>query len=195
MNGWEIVPKEVDEYPHAIWWNYEGISNFGPFNPSATLIGFLFKYGREEIPFDVGIAVNHILNAIESTELIDIEEHALFCIMRLMTYLPPIMSNRIQEKVAEAIGHTIETDPIKWAGYVPEPIKYIESPQSDLYETFKESVDLNVQNLLTTMTPEGVWSVKHQWYQYMDVFEKEAKEEWVGVFTWENLRRLRAFGV
>ena len=44
---WPIVPQEVDEFPHAPWWNFENTAEtFGHFlaNPRAEVVGYLHQY-------------------------------------------------------------------------------------------------------------------------------------------------------
>ena len=55
QNRWSIVPQEVDEYPHAPWWNFENTADtFGNFlaNPRAEVVGYLHEY-HELVPTDL----------------------------------------------------------------------------------------------------------------------------------------------
>lgn len=43
---WEEAPKEVFEFPHAPWWNYEPCKKFTP-NPCAVVASAFILYGNE----------------------------------------------------------------------------------------------------------------------------------------------------
>ena len=49
---WPIVPPEVDDAPHAPWWNYENSAEtFGQFlvNPRAEIVGYLHEFS-DDVP-------------------------------------------------------------------------------------------------------------------------------------------------
>ncbi len=190
---WTISPDDVEEYPHAVWWSKARIEGFGTMNPTATLLGFLYKH-KELTQLDVENMLGCLIDEIISIEVKDIEEHTLLCLCRLLNYIGEDYHTGFTKKLDETINHVIERDSSKWVDYSPEPIKYIQSPKHRLYKENKEIVDKNIKYLLESQSEQGTWKTKHQWFQYEDVFEATAKTEWEGVFTVDNYKRLIAFG-
>jgi len=188
---WEIAPKEVDDYPRAIWWNYSDIESFGPLNPTATFAGFLYKY-KDKTNFS-DMLLDHVVNIIIKTPIEDIEAHALLCCNRLLSYVPQEIAQLIEDKINKTIEHVIELDPKKWDEYSPEPVKYITSKDHPLYNKYTDDIESNLDYLISTINDDGVWNVKHSWFQFVDVFELIAKKDWTSYFTYENLLTLKRF--
>lgn len=188
LNGWEIVPKEVDQYPHAVWWNYDGIKGFGPFNPSATLFGFLYKHDPDHP--HIRTRLEKHIELFLKTPNEEIEGHSILCLNRLKTYIKDEFDPAFDIKLNEAIVLKAEWDPDNWKNYTMEPIKYIESPEHSLYIWHKETINRNLHFLLETQKEEGYWDIAFSWHQFEEVFESTAKIEWRGFFAFENLKHL-----
>ncbi|MCH4886202.1 hypothetical protein EZV73_01415 [Acidaminobacter sp. JC074] len=191
-NYWTISPDDVEDYPHAVWWNKDRLDGFGTMNPSATLIGFLYKY-KHLTQLNVDQLLNNLIEEILVTEVNDIEEHTLLCLCRLLRYIGLDYNRSFTEKIDEAIYFVIDRDPANWVNYAPEPIKYITSPNHRLYLENKDIVDKNILYLLESRSEDCTWKTKHRWGQYEEVFDKTAKIEWEGVFTVDNYKVLQAF--
>lgn len=191
---WEIAPKEVDNYPRAIWWNHENIGSFGTLNPTATLTGFLYKHKDKLKVININELISKVENEILNTPVEDIEEHTLLCLIRFASYMPGDIKKKIEPKVLLSTEHTIELDPKKWVDYSPEPTKYIVSKNHELYKKYADVVEENLDYLVKGLNDDGIWDVKHNWYQYNDIFEATAKKEWTGYFAYENLKTLKKFG-
>lgn len=186
--GWEIVPKEVESAPRAIWWNYGGDWPWG--NPSAEMTGLLHHYNGL-VPADfLKKLTTHAVTYINQLETYD--HHELQCLVRLMKELPAEEAERISEKVREIARNSVTTDSEKWHDYCLLPLQIVASPASFLYEDFKDIIPSNFQHLLDSQAEDGSWKPTWAWGQ----FEKEwetAKQEWSGVLTLENLRLLHAY--
>lgn len=209
--GWEIVPKEVDDFPHAVWWNYEGIKGFTPFNPTATFAGFLFKYDPENVMTDT--LVQHITQLFMNTPNEEIEGHGLLCLIHLQEYLnehenrartkelfekiqinrSPLTLEQFDQKINNAIIIKADWDPNNWNSYTMEPLKYIDSKEHPLYEAYQGIIHQNLDFLVNTINEKGFWDIHFTWCQYEDIFESTAKKEWPGYFAYENLKRLITF--
>lgn len=210
-SGWEIVPKEVDDFPHAVWWNYEGIQGFAPFNPTATLAGFLYKYDPDDLRTNK--LVSHMIELFMNTPNEGIEGHGLSCLIHLQEYLNedesiekttvllekiqidgiPLTLDRFNNKINAAIIAKADWNPDNWNTYTMEPLKYIDSNEHPLYLEYSEIIQQNLDFLINNLNANGYWDIHFTWCQYEEVFEKTAKTEWLGYFAYENLKRLLSF--
>ena len=186
--GWEIVPKEVETAPRAIWWNYGGDWPWG--NPSAEMTGLLHHY-KGLVPEDfleelTAHAVTYI--KVEATN----DHHELQCLIKLLKEFPADEADKIRSRVQEIARHSVTTDPGKWDDYCLLPLQVVSSPTSFLYEDFKNIIPVNIQHLITNQAEDGSWKPTWAWGRFEDVWET-AKQEWSGVLTLDHLKTLRAF--
>lgn len=186
--GWEIVPKEVETAPRAIWWNYGGDWAWG--NPSAEMTGLLHHFS--------GLVPEEFLEKLTAHAIAYINEeatndhHELQCIVKLIKEMPVEEADKIRPRVHEIAQQSVTTDPNKWHGYCLLPLQVVSSPTSFLYEDFIEIIPANIQHLVSTQAEDGSWKPTWSWGQFENVWET-AKQEWSGVLTLDNLRVLRAF--
>ncbi|MCG3086861.1 hypothetical protein [Sporosarcina cyprini] len=188
--GWEIVPKEVETAPRAIWWNYGGDWPWG--NPSAEMIGLLHHY-KTLVPEELlgkltDFAVEYVCQLTAS------DHHEIQCIVRLMDALPESEANRIAGKVNELLVANVTTNPDKWSGYCLLPLQIVTSPDSPFADLFKDSIPANIEHLLSTQDGDGSWKPAWAWGQFEEEFQR-AKMEWSGVLTLDHVRVLHAFGI
>ncbi|MCM3744903.1 hypothetical protein M3193_12190 [Sporosarcina luteola] len=186
--GWEIVPKEVETAPRAIWWNYGGDWPWG--NPSAEMTGLLHHY-KGLVPKEFLEKLTAHAVAYTNEEATN-DFHELQCLVKLMRELPAKEAEKISARVREIAHHSVTTDQEKWHDYCLLPLQVVSSPTSFLYEDFKEFIPANIQHLISTQSEDGSWKPTWEWGRYEDVW-KTAKQEWSGVLTLDNLRVLRAF--
>ena len=95
--GWEIVPKEVETAPRAIWWNYGGDWPWG--NPSAEMTGLLHHY-KGLVPEDFLEELTAHAVAYINEEATN-DHHELQCLVKLMKELPAEEADKIRPRVHE----------------------------------------------------------------------------------------------
>ncbi|MFA7300814.1 MAG: hypothetical protein WC069_00690 [Candidatus Shapirobacteria bacterium] len=195
-HGWYSIPQQVNNYPHAVWWNWDETKKqtvidgcWG--NPSAEIIGYLFKYKKflTKLNIDelVEYAVSYWEKAIEFNS-----EHEVFCFIRLHKYLPAEMAKRLEPKLIEATIKLVALNPEMWKEYSPQPIHFADNPSHFLYSVVKETVETNLDYVIDTISGDGVWYPNWTWHQYETEWEK-AKIRWVGILTIRNLKILSDF--
>lgn len=185
---WEIVPKEVESAPRAIWWNYGGDWPWG--NPSAEMTGLLHHY-KGLVPEDfLEKLTAHAVSYINKEATNDF--HELHCLVKLIKELPTEEAEKIRPRVREIAHHSVTTDPEKWHDYCLLPLQVVSSPTSFLYEDFNEIIPANIRHLASNQAEDGSWKPTWAWGRFEDIWET-AKQEWCGVLTLDNLKVLRAF--
>ncbi|EGA91031.1 hypothetical protein GPDM_02045 [Planococcus donghaensis MPA1U2] len=186
--GWQIVPRAVENAPRAIWWNYSEDWAWG--NPTAEIIGLLHHY-QNLVPADfleeiTSRALNYLNN------LTTYEPHELLSFLKLYKQLPASQQAVIFQKLSDILKECVTTDSNQWDSYSLQPLQVVSTPNSDFYDLFKETIPENLTYVIQKQTKDGYWNPTWQWGQ----FEKEwevAKQEWQGVLTLANLKILRAF--
>lgn len=196
-NNWFAVPKEVNDYPHAVWWNWDPETkqtvideSWG--NPSAELIGYLWKYRKYATILDVDSLVDYAIQYwANKTDFPS--EHEVYSYIWLYRCLPPEKAKLLEEKLIEATNKLVTYDVDKWKTYTPQPIHFADSPGFFLYDTVKEGIDKNLDYLIETIDGNGVWSPNWTWRQYGEEWEK-SKIKWQGILTIRNLKILSNYG-
>jgi hypothetical protein len=194
--GWITVPRQVNDYPHASWWHYHADmggavidQNWG--NPTAELTGYFLRY-PELSPRPVR---EHLLEQAMTRlfALNQMEMHELFCFLRLAENIPPAEQPPIQEKLAELVQSTVETDPQKWLGYSAQPLDFVKSPGSFLVPVLQEHIPPNLDFWIAQLEQDGFFSPPWNWEGYESAWQV-ARKEIVGRMMVERFIVLKEFG-
>lgn len=196
-NGWFAVPKEVNDYPHAVWWNWDTniqqtVIDQSWGNPSAELIGYLWKFRKFVTKLDVDSLVEYAIQ-YWATKSDFPSEHEVYSYIWLYKCLPPEKAKLLEAKLIEATKKLVTFNVEKWNTYTPQPIHFTDSPNFFLYNTVKEGIEKNLDYLLETVDKNGTWSPNWTWHQYDNEWEK-AKIKWQGILTIRNLKILSNYG-
>jgi len=128
-------------------------------------------------------------------EITDPEQHEVKCYIRLYQRADRDLQAKLYDRLAAQIKALAKTDPKDWKGYVATPLTFIDSPDSPFAGLFAKQVLINNANFIKDRIIDGGhWEPAWEWGR----FEKEwaqAKQDWSGKLTVENLELLKAFGV
>jgi len=194
---WIGVPKEVNDVPRAPWWNYDVAKVEGgqlPFaNPSAEIVGYLHEYSDLVPPAFLEMVTDIALNELNQLPH-EIEIHDFFCYQRLLEMIPRPNKEGIYEKLKLSVRDITVLDPDKWGGYGAKPLQIASSPQSDFINLLEKEVQLNLDYEINAMSAEGSWNPTWSWFGQYDEVWKQAKQDWKGCLTVNNLKILANFG-
>ena len=73
------------------------------------------------------------------------------------------------------------------------PSTYIDSPESIFYPGNEAVMDVELDYIIASRHPGGVWDITWQWADYPKEFAV-AQRLWQGAFPVDNIRLLKAFG-
>lgn len=202
-NGWHFGIPSNDQFPRAPWWTYnEDVNAVQDLGITAGLCAFILRYGQSkpELYRRAKYYVERMLERLSRTEdfgemgagnlavlAADIEECGLaerFDVSSIKAAMPKL------------IDRTIERDAEKWAYYTPRPSLFIRSPKSPGYKNNQEIVEKELDYLIETRRPEGVWGIPWTWMQMLEQYAKEfaiTENWWMANKAIENLKFLRAF--
>ena len=195
---WPIIPPEVEDVPHAPWWDYAGSeAGFGGFlvNPRVEIVGYLHDYSGI-VPTDLldtltAAVFEHLASLPDGVEM-----HDIICFVSLAetASLPQSYRDRIWAKLAIAAEHGVARQPEQLSGYVLKPLYLVSSPESPLATELADAVAMNLDFEIEQQGEDGAWSPSFSWGdQYPEAWQI-ARREWQARITLNTLRVLRDFG-
>lgn len=195
LSYWEFVPKDIENYPHPPWWNYQPDTKFTP-NPCAIVAAAMLMYGDTGQKVLGSEIAEKCIALLKSNEFMG--DHDTYCMQRLFIALQKIGSELINEEVCKAMERRILSNvsynPDEWMSYVPQPLDLVDSPDSPWYCLLKNSVPDNVRFWLGNINNEGIWPPNFSWGSDTPV-ANTATKQWLGYFAIKRVRILKAFSL
>lgn len=189
-SGWDIIPKEAEQSPRAIWWQYGAFKDHWG-NPNADIIAYFIDerelYPLESLDFLVRYALDYLNRTSDLKEM-----HELFCYLRLHERLPKEQASEIREALEAFMDNCISLDPGSREGYGATPLSIMDTPNSPYFPKYRALLPAELDLLIENQGEDGAWEPNWSWYQFEEVWPS-AKEEWKGVMTLNALRTLRNF--
>lgn len=197
-NGrWWTADEKLNDYPHAPWWHFDHTKQATPIdgslgNPSAELLGYLFRYKDMVKTLDVEKLIDEMIAYWCHKETFD-SEHETFCFIRMYGQMDMNRKAQLEESIRKAISTLIKSDPTSWEGYVPEPLKFLEYYPEDFFGIKEAWIENNLDYLVDKMKKPETIKPQWQWGMYEEAWE-EAKKEWTGSLMLDYLVHLKKFG-
>ena len=194
--GWYSVPRNVNEYPHAPWWEFRDdicmtVIDYSWGNPTAELIGYLYTYKEYLNNLDIYSLIKYaITNLNERSEFKS--EHEIYSYIRLYNALDNKFSSQIEDVLKLAVSQLVNTNESEWVDYVPTPLKFIEMGSKNFFGIEPEVIDQNLDYLIDTLEEHGKILTAWQWDKYPEEWEI-SKNEWMGILTLGALLSLSKF--
>jgi len=184
INGWELVPPEVDDYPRAVWWNYSSVNEFSYGNPNPQIIGFLYqnKEYLEHLDIDrlVDFVIDYILNVFPKES----RQHNILSCLLFYNCLEENRQALIRPILKQAVDKEL-TD--NWEEYGLQPYE-VALINKDFLEGHEELLQLNLEYCHQKLE-KGLMIPNWQWYQFEAEFER-AKMDWAGLLTFKAVKAL-----
>jgi hypothetical protein len=193
--GWMTVGKNVNDYPHAPWWDYDKENkctvidkNWG--NPSSEIIGTLYQYKKHIQTIDIERILDYAIRYLNGFDEFK-SEHEIYCYIRLYEKLPKKYQEKMRSKISAAITQLICLDENQWKRYVPKPFDFVQSKKNPLFNEIEEYADRNCDYFIETIE-NGIWFPNWKWNQYENDWEK-SKKNWTGYLTIKYYKILKEF--
>ena len=195
--GWPKVSWEVEDAPHAPWWNYNPKLD-RPFdqadwgNPSAEIVGYLHQY-RSIVPEPflqevTALAVSNLAGLPDP-----LESHVMLCYLRLQERLIRDGKDEVSEKLLAAAPAVVTTDPASWRSYHAAPTWFASHPDALLTASLRPAVEAYLDHLIETQASDGSWRPFWNWGEQFPHAWEVARRQWAGYLTLTNLRAFKAF--
>lgn len=194
---WKAVPKEINDFPHAPWWNFNseedrcGVEETWA-NPSAEIVSYLNQY---HLLVDRKF-LEHVNNlAVDQLKLLPekIEMHDFLCYLRLLESVEGENFEIILQKLRGSARLTVTLQPEEWSGYGARPLQIVTSPSSPFYDSLMSELELNLDYEIESMTEVGSWKPNWSWFGQYDDEWKQAESDWTGYLTVQKLLTLKKF--
>lgn len=195
-NGWYSVPIAINDYPHAPHWEYRNdigmtVIDYSWGNPSAELIGYLYKYREYVTRIDIYSLLSYAIDNLNSRTEFN-SEHEIFCYIRMYNIIDEEFSVQIEDTIKLAVSQLINANESEWTDYVPMPLKFIEFDSKNYFGIDSEFIDKNLDYLVVKLEENKKILPTWEWDCYLDEWEI-ARTEWMGILTLEALLALKKF--
>src|SRR5262249_11214277 len=193
--NWEIMPKNVDDAPHAPWWTYGTDLSHNLSNPRAEVLGYLYDYA-EHFPATMRQQVTDAVIEHLITKSDTLEMSGLHCAVRLYETetLPEAIKTRLLVSLKAAAERLVVRDPSQWAEYGLPPLSLVNSPESPFAPLFQQDLAVNLDYAIDQLVDGSYWTPNWSWFGLWSDVWPQAEKDWRGVITLGNLGLLRAFG-
>ncbi|HLK23879.1 MAG TPA: hypothetical protein VKT30_04400 [Caulobacteraceae bacterium] len=189
---WPIVGPEVDLAPHAPWWSWSKdlADNWNGFrfNPSAELLGYLYRWRDAAPPALVDAAEAAMRRTLAEAGIIE-GAYDLKCAARLAEApgTPPDLKKTLIERVVRSeLAH----DPADEHG---SALDLAATPLSPFAEPLAAQIDPAIDALITAQDADGGWPLFWDWSFVDAAAWAKAKADWRGWLTREALETLIAW--
>jgi hypothetical protein len=191
---WVNIPPETDKYPRAPWWNYTDVLEWAGWgNPSAEILGYLLEnndiVSNQRFLDEISEQAINRLNMITEPE-----QHEVKCYIRLYERADAGLQAKLYNRLAAHIKELAKTDPKDWGGYVATPLTFVDSLESPFANLFDKQILIDNASFIKNELVDGNhWKPTWSWGQFEDEWV-QAKKDWSGKLTIDNLLLLRAMG-
>jgi len=159
---WAIVPSNVQDAPHAPWWEPRPIREHS-LNPQAEIVGYLHRFSGLDSTKKRDALRLGVFRELMSRD--SIEMHEALAVDRMFHELDATTAGR-----DEALRHLdslvvpqIELDPSQWGGYGLKPLGFIRYPSHRLHVNMKSAIDDNFRYFSDTQNRDGSWDASWTW--------------------------------
>ena len=202
VNGqWMNEVPSNNDYPHAVWWGYDGKEkNFSP-NPTAPIAGFILAYAEKNSPvYQKGCEAAKRCHKQMMDEFPNTNMHDVMCYISLYQYCVQagvtdlFDMEQYMHSLLTMVNGAICRETDKWGKeYVALPSHYIDGPDSIFYAGNEELVKAECDLIKQQQLADGSFEVTWQWWTDYKEFEV-AKVWWKAEIIMEKLLQLKRFG-
>ena len=184
-----MVDMNVDDYPHAVWWNFKDVEKNFPFgNPDPEVIGFLYANRKHMKKLNFSNLINKVVEFIMSEQFLEAKMHTVMSVLHFYNRVDTDVKNLVHDRIHLLVNKELNAGLGKWDEYGLEPYKiYIIEPH--FINAHLGVLGENLTGLINKINKLEVvpnW----QWHQYEKVF-KEVKYQWVGHMYFDMIRALK----
>ncbi|MDX1414797.1 MAG: hypothetical protein R3293_11450 [Candidatus Promineifilaceae bacterium] len=193
--SWPIIPANVDDAPHAPWWQYDPDLSRYLSNPRAEIASYLFDYA-DQIPDGFGQSIlADVLSHLESLGG-QVEMHELLCYLRLLNTesLPVDARAALIKELKPVVLSSVALDSAAWDQYKLKPLQVCPTPTAPFAPLLGQAIEDNLDYEIEKQLEDGAWAPAWSWGESFPAAWPHALRAWKGVLTVNTLRSLSAYG-
>lgn len=196
-SGWEIVPPQVEQAPHAPWWTYANIDQTFDgcrIAPTADLLGVLHDYA-EVVPADLLAHLTDTVLDRLTAAADDMDAFQCAVMLAAARRLPGQVRARVVEVLTAGVHRVLDPDPAAWSTYALQPLDVVTSPRSVLASVIdRATIDTNLDYWINTQQADGAWPLTWSWAEVDEPAWRQAEQDWQGHQIVERLTVLHEYG-
>lgn len=181
--------KTNNDYPHAPWWEYKEDNKINGYNPTVSILGFLYKYMDHADPLykDIQKAMDKAFNYLMETNVT--EMHELVCFNEFYEYsCENLDCSNIHNRLLYLNTKAIEQDTSKWlTTYCEKPTQIFVSMHSPGAKEMMDLIHKELEMSFNHRNQAGVFDITWVWGDYPEEYEL-AKQSWLGIIALKMLR-------
>lgn len=198
--GWFFVIPSNQDYPHAIWWDYSEEANISQsIGTTAYLSGFILRYGDQQSTI-YSMAREYSKRLIE--KLPATENFGDMGIKGYLTLLEDIEAAGLEEEYDLNAASDIILDLVRKKmreekdNFMAAPLEFIHSTDSILYGEYEQEIEEELDRIIDSRRPSGVWDIPWEWYNGNKYPKEFAISEnwWKSFEAIDKLLKLIRFG-
>lgn len=182
-NQWLNTVKTNNDYPHAIWWEYDSSENSFQYNPTACLAGFIISHADKNSSLYqkackiIKEALDWFIGRVPFEE-----QHTTICFVRLYEYLTKSGADITDmelfgEKLKAQADFNLCKDTERWKKeYVTLPSQLINSKNSFLFKEYSELINAECEHIKNSQLDDGSYVVPWNWVTDYKEFEISANQ-------------------
>ncbi|MDD3129013.1 MAG: hypothetical protein PHW21_01475 [Candidatus Izemoplasmatales bacterium] len=188
-----------NNYPHAAWWTYSSEGSVWGYNPTAAIIGFIYKYAMNKKQKNT--ASEMIQKAIHSfIQKPSDNMHEIRCFIDMVNFIDDDLSKfnenqKFSEILLKQIDHNLEKDSSLWfKTYCVRPLQFFDRPFGFGFDKFQNLAELEANMILDSLNKDGIWDVTWNWENYKEE-EAIAMRDWKSSLIIGYLKILKAYKI
>jgi len=187
-----------NNYPHAPWWSFDPDSE-PTYNPTASLVGFILKFGvqNSELFDKAAVLAKEAYAHFKLHHPLE-QMHTVACFVELYEDLKTsfiidlIDMEEFKKLLHTQIQHVLTHDTSRWAvDYVCKPSLFIQTKDSDFYLANLYTCYYECEFIANTQEADGTWAVTWAWADYPEEWHI-SKNWWKSDLIIRNLKYLQA---
>ena len=123
LERWRMTTPRADEFPRALWWNYETVDSFTYGNPNPEIIGFLYQNKKYLKKININKQINNVLKYIETDFTKEASMHSIMSMLNFYKKVDKDVRHLIKNKLQEVVISELDKSYGKWEKYGLEPYK------------------------------------------------------------------------
>lgn len=190
--GWHPIGADVENAPHAPWWNYnKSLTSYEWGNPSAEIIGYFTTHKYSAMSFSVDELVKKAI--LELHAVTQPEVHAVMSYLRMFRMSSEEIKLQVKDVLFSHIKTVVSLNSSKWGSYVPKPLDFAEDPDDEAISLFREDIIRENIGYIEQSLLNDHWEPSWNWADQHPEIWQDAKKDWSGKITVENLLLLDSF--
>ncbi|MBW2414255.1 MAG: hypothetical protein JRG76_07075 [Deltaproteobacteria bacterium] len=195
--GWRDVPPEVNDFPHAPWWNRDASGtadpNFEWGNPDADIVAALHEHAALVPPDLLDDMTRTALERLASTPA-PCPRYLAVCYLRLADAAPAAVRATIVSRLRADARSILDLDATALDAGEMQSWWLAGSPDSPLADLLQPELDANLDREIARQHADGYWEPRWTWGGAYPEGWARARSELLGSESLRTLLALRAWG-